>query len=128
MAAYREVFSGERFHEDLWVTISVTVVATAIVLVLAMAIALFLRLRGGFLARSLSVLAVVPMFILRLPVREEMREIQQHPEAVPAPRARMSSPVTWRRTFRTGSVPAVGARVGVRLRNVMTLIDGLRVR
>ena len=76
-AASREVFSSERFREDLWVTVSVTVVATAIVLVLAKAIALFLRLRGGILARSLSVLAVVPRFILRVPVREEIREIQQ---------------------------------------------------
>ncbi len=32
------------------------------------------------------------------------------------------------RAFRTGSVPATGSRVGVRLRNVMTFVDGMRVR
>ena len=32
------------------------------------------------------------------------------------------------RAFRTGAVPATGARVGVRLRNVMTFVDGTRVR
>ncbi len=61
--AYQEVFASDRFRQDLWVTILVTVAATAVVLVLALAIALHLRLRGGFLARGLSVLAVVPMFI-----------------------------------------------------------------
>ena len=61
--AYEEVFASGRFREDLWTTVSVTVVATLIVLALALAIALYLRLRGGVLARSLSVLAVVPMFI-----------------------------------------------------------------
>lgn len=63
LGAYREVLSSERFRTDVALTVSVTLTATFVVLVLALGIALYLRLRGGFIAKMLSLLAVVPLFI-----------------------------------------------------------------
>jgi ABC-type spermidine/putrescine transport system permease subunit I len=63
LSAYRDVFSDERFRRDLAVTVTVTLVSTAVVVALAWVIALYLRLSGSRLAKVLSALAVVPMFI-----------------------------------------------------------------
>lgn len=62
-AAYREVLTDQQVLRDLLVTVSVTVVTVAVVLLLAGGVALYLRLSGGRIARFLSGLAVVPMFI-----------------------------------------------------------------
>ncbi|NUU06300.1 ABC transporter permease subunit [Leifsonia sp. C5G2] len=62
-AAYGDVFATEAFWQDLALTLGVTVASTAIVLVLAGGIGLYLRLRGGWLARVLSAVAIVPLFI-----------------------------------------------------------------
>jgi len=61
--AYGDVFTTEAFWQDLALTLAVTVASTAIVVVLAGGIGLFLRLQGGRLARVLSVIAIVPLFI-----------------------------------------------------------------
>lgn len=61
--AYRQMLTNKRFLTDLSVTVMVTVVSTVIVLALALAIALHLRLVGGWAAKALTVLAVVPQFI-----------------------------------------------------------------
>lgn len=63
VAAYHEVFSDPQFRSDLGVTLLVTVVSTVIVLVMALGIGLYLRLKGGWVARALSGLAVIPLFI-----------------------------------------------------------------
>jgi len=62
-AAYGDVFATEAFWQDLALTLGVTAASTAIVLVLAGGIGLYLRLRGGWLARILSAVAIVPLFI-----------------------------------------------------------------
>lgn len=62
-AAYGDVFATEVFWQDLGLTLGVTVASTAIVVVLAGGIGLYLRLRGGWLARFLSAIAIVPLFI-----------------------------------------------------------------
>ncbi len=63
LAAYQDVIADPQFRSDLAVTLLVTAVSTAIVLVMALGIGLYLRLTGGRLARVLSGLAVVPLFI-----------------------------------------------------------------
>jgi ABC-type sugar transport system permease subunit len=63
LAAYQEVFSDARFLKDLLVTVVVTIVSTIVVLFLALGIGIFLRLRGGKIAKILSGLAIVPLFI-----------------------------------------------------------------
>jgi ABC-type sugar transport system permease subunit len=63
LAAYQEVFSDARFLRDLLVTIVVTIVSTIVVIFLALGIGLYLRLRGGRIAKLLSGLAIVPLFI-----------------------------------------------------------------
>ncbi|WP_203568091.1 ABC transporter permease [Aestuariimicrobium ganziense] len=63
LGAYREVLTNERFQRDLRVTLLVTVVSTTVVLALALIIALYLRLAGGWAAKALTVVSVVPMFI-----------------------------------------------------------------
>jgi len=60
---YGDVFTTEAFWQDLALTLAVTVASTAIVVVLAGGIGLFLRLQGGRLARVLSAIAIVPLFI-----------------------------------------------------------------
>ncbi|RDV43672.1 sugar ABC transporter permease [Leifsonia sp. ku-ls] len=62
-AAYGDVFATDSFWQDLALTLGVTAASTAIVLVLAGGIGLYLRLRGGWLARVLSAVAIVPLFI-----------------------------------------------------------------
>jgi ABC-type spermidine/putrescine transport system permease subunit I len=63
LGAYREVLTDDTFLQSLWVTVVVTVISVAAVMVLAWAIALYVRLHGGRVARLLSALAVVPLFI-----------------------------------------------------------------
>jgi ABC-type spermidine/putrescine transport system permease subunit I len=62
-AAYREVLTDQQVLRDLLVTVLVTTITVVVVLLLAGGIALYLRLSGGRVARFLSGLAVVPMFI-----------------------------------------------------------------
>ena len=62
-AAYQEMFTNKRFLGDLLLTVIVTVVSTATVIFLAMGIGLYLKLKGGRMARLLSGLAIVPLFI-----------------------------------------------------------------
>lgn len=61
--AYQDVFTTEVFWQDLGVTLLVTIASTALVLVLAGGIGLYLRLTGGWVARMLSAVAIVPLFI-----------------------------------------------------------------
>lgn len=61
--AYRDVFTTGVFWQDLGVTLLVTVLSTALVLVLAGGIGLYLRLTGGWVARLLSAVAIIPLFI-----------------------------------------------------------------
>ncbi len=61
--AYGQVFGEPRFQRDLVVTVLVTLATTAIVVVLAWGVALYVRLSDSWVARILSALAVVPMFI-----------------------------------------------------------------
>lgn len=63
LAAYQEMFSNQRFLGDLLVTVIVTLVSTITVLFLALGIGLYLKLKGGRMARLLSGLAIVPLFI-----------------------------------------------------------------
>jgi ABC-type spermidine/putrescine transport system permease subunit I len=60
---YREVLGNEHILRDLWATIWVTLITIAIVLVLSWSIALYVRLSDSRLARIVSGLAVVPLFI-----------------------------------------------------------------
>lgn len=62
-AAYGDVFATEAFWQNLALTLGVTAASTVIVLVLAGGIGLYLRLYGGWLARLLSAVAIVPLFI-----------------------------------------------------------------
>ncbi|MBN9630131.1 ABC transporter permease [Leifsonia sp. TF02-11] len=62
-AAYGDVFTTPAFWQDLALTLGVTLASTAIVVVLAGGIGLALRLHGGRLARLLSAVAIVPLFI-----------------------------------------------------------------
>jgi len=61
--AYQQVFGEARFQRDLVVTVGVSVATTVIVIVLAWGIALYVRLSDTWVARLLSALAVVPLFI-----------------------------------------------------------------
>jgi ABC-type spermidine/putrescine transport system permease subunit I len=63
LAAYRDVLGNPHIRTDLWATIWVTLVTIAVVLVVSWAIALYLRLNDTWLARTMSALAVVPLFI-----------------------------------------------------------------
>ena len=63
LAAYREVFTSSRFLADLLVTVLVTALSTVIVLFMALGIGLYLKLKGGRLAKLLSALAIIPLFI-----------------------------------------------------------------
>ncbi|MGJ6980351.1 ABC transporter permease [Aestuariimicrobium soli] len=63
LGAYRQMLTNQRFQTDLAVTLLVTAVSTVIVLALALIIALYLRLAGGWAAKALTTLAVVPQFI-----------------------------------------------------------------
>jgi len=63
LGAYRDVFTDRSFARSLVVTVEVTVAATVATLLLAGAVALYARLSGSRVARVLSALAVVPLFI-----------------------------------------------------------------
>jgi len=63
LGAYQQVFGEARFQRDLLVTVGVSVATTVIVIVLAWGIALYVRLSDTWVARLLSALAVVPLFI-----------------------------------------------------------------
>ncbi|WP_334172969.1 ABC transporter permease, partial [Sinomonas sp.] len=63
LGAYADVFHDRRFLEDLLVTVLVTLVSTVVVVLLAVGIGLYLKFGGGMLAKLLSALAVVPLFI-----------------------------------------------------------------
>lgn len=63
LGAYQDVLSNPRILGDLAVTVVVTVLSTAIVIFMALGIGLFLKLRDGRLARLLSGLAIIPLFI-----------------------------------------------------------------
>jgi ABC-type spermidine/putrescine transport system permease subunit I len=62
-AAYREVLGNPHVRTDLYATIWVTLVAVACVVVLSWAIALYLRLSDSWIARVVSALSVIPLFI-----------------------------------------------------------------
>jgi ABC-type spermidine/putrescine transport system permease subunit I len=62
-AAYVDVFSNPTFLGDLLATVFVTFLSTVIVLFMAMGIGLYLKLNGGWLAKILSGLAIIPLFI-----------------------------------------------------------------
>lgn len=63
LGAYRDVFADPLFGRSLVATVVVTVVSTVVTLVMAGAIALWARLSGSRLAKVLSALAVVPLFV-----------------------------------------------------------------
>lgn len=63
LGAYRQLAADPLFGPSLRATVVVTVAATVVTLVLATAIALWLRLTGSALAKVLSALAVVPLFV-----------------------------------------------------------------
>jgi ABC-type spermidine/putrescine transport system permease subunit I len=63
IGAYKDVFQTTEFWRSMLNTVVVTVFSTVIVLVLGGASALYLRLSGSRLAKALSVLGVVPLFI-----------------------------------------------------------------
>jgi ABC-type spermidine/putrescine transport system permease subunit I len=60
---YREVLGNDHIIRDLRATIWVTLITVAIVLLLSWAIALYLRLSNTRVARIISGLSVVPLFI-----------------------------------------------------------------
>jgi ABC-type spermidine/putrescine transport system permease subunit I len=61
--AYRNVLGNTTVHRDLWATVWVTIVVTLVVVALSWAIALYLRLTDSRLARMVSGLSVIPLFI-----------------------------------------------------------------
>jgi ABC-type spermidine/putrescine transport system permease subunit I len=63
LGAYRDVLADPLFGRSLVATVVVTVVSTVVTLVMAGAIALWARLSGSRLAKVLSALAVVPLFV-----------------------------------------------------------------
>ena len=63
VAAYRDVLGNPQTREDIWATIWITLAALSIVLVVSWAVALYLRLSDSRIARIVSALAVVPLFI-----------------------------------------------------------------
>jgi ABC-type spermidine/putrescine transport system permease subunit I len=63
IGAYRDILGNATIHRDLWATVWVTVVVTLVVVVVSWAIALYLRFTDTWLARLVSALSVVPLFI-----------------------------------------------------------------
>ena len=61
--AYRNVLGNTTVHRDLWATVWVTILVTVVVVLVSWAIALYLRLTDSRLARIISALSVVPLFI-----------------------------------------------------------------
>jgi ABC-type spermidine/putrescine transport system permease subunit I len=62
-AAYHEVLTNQSVLRDLWVTVWITLVTIVVVLAISWGIALYLRLSDTRLARIVSALSVVPLFI-----------------------------------------------------------------
>lgn len=63
LAAYREVLGNSHVRGDLWATVWVTLATIAIVVVLSWAIGLYVRLSDTWIARAVSGLSVIPLFI-----------------------------------------------------------------
>ena len=62
-AAYREVLGNSHVRADLRATIWVTLVTIVVVVLLSWSIALYLRLTDTWIARVVSALSVIPLFI-----------------------------------------------------------------
>jgi ABC-type spermidine/putrescine transport system permease subunit I len=62
-AVYATLLGNATFLRDLVATLGVTALSTGLTVGLAVVVAVILRLRGGFLGKTLSVLAVVPIFV-----------------------------------------------------------------
>lgn len=62
-AAYREVLGNAHVRGDLWATVWVTLVTIAVVVLLSWTIGLYVRLSDTRIARTVSALSVVPLFI-----------------------------------------------------------------
>jgi ABC-type spermidine/putrescine transport system permease subunit I len=63
LGAYREVLGNSYVRSDLWATVWVTILTIAIVVVLSWAIGLYVRLSDTWIARAVSALSVLPLFI-----------------------------------------------------------------
>ncbi|HET8607588.1 MAG TPA: ABC transporter permease subunit [Gaiellaceae bacterium] len=63
LAAYRDVLGTPSVRSDLWATVWITGATLSIVLVVAWGIALYLRISNTRVARIVSGLSVVPLFI-----------------------------------------------------------------
>jgi ABC-type spermidine/putrescine transport system permease subunit I len=63
VGAYREMLSNPSVRQDIWVTVWVTLLTIAVVVLVSWAIALYLRLSDSRIARAVSGLSVVPLFI-----------------------------------------------------------------
>jgi ABC-type spermidine/putrescine transport system permease subunit I len=62
-AVYGTLLSNPVFLRDLVATLAVTAASTGLTVALAVLVAVVLRLRGGFVGKTLSVLAVMPIFV-----------------------------------------------------------------
>jgi len=62
-AAYREVLGNAHVRSDLWATVWVTLLTIAVVVALSWAIGLYVRLSDTWIARTVSALSVIPLFI-----------------------------------------------------------------
>ena len=60
---YRAVLGNTTVHRDLIATVWVTIVVTLVVVAISWTIALYLRLTDSWIARTVSALSVVPLFI-----------------------------------------------------------------
>jgi ABC-type spermidine/putrescine transport system permease subunit I len=61
--AYREVLGNPHVRRDIYATIWITVATVGIVLVVSWCVALYVRLSDTWIARMVSALSVVPLFI-----------------------------------------------------------------
>lgn len=62
-AAYAHFFESPELRSDLAVTVVITVIQSVALVVLALALGLYVRFSEGWLARAVSTLYVVPMFV-----------------------------------------------------------------
>jgi ABC-type spermidine/putrescine transport system permease subunit I len=63
LGAYREMLSNRSVQQDIWTTVWVTLVTVVVVVAVSWVIALYLRLSDTWIARAVSGLSVVPLFI-----------------------------------------------------------------
>lgn len=63
LGVYRELWHSASFRSDFWSTIWVTLVSVVLLLVVSWVIALYLRFSNGRLARVVSAIYLIPMFI-----------------------------------------------------------------